>query len=88
MPADKEDSKKIYEAIKKYLPVYALFQSDRKSNEDDQEIADPMKLAVKAAIAEVEDQISVIKDSVQQKATETARNEPGYSGQLNSGVQS
>ncbi len=72
MPADKEDSKKIYEAIKKYLPVYALFQSDRKSNEDDQEIADPMKLAVKAAIAEVEDQISVIKDSVQQKATETA----------------
>ncbi len=28
--ANKEDSKKIYEALETYLPTFALFQSDRK----------------------------------------------------------
>ena len=69
---DKADAKKVYDSIKKYLPTYALFQTDRRSTEDDKEIVDPMKFAVKSAIAEVADQISEIKDEVQRKALETA----------------
>src|SRR5690606_14935961 len=43
---DKEDTKKVYETLKNYLPIYALFQSDRQSKDDDKEVTDPMKLAV------------------------------------------
>ncbi len=58
---DKEDSKKVYETLKGYLPVYALFQSDRQSKDDDKEVADPMKIAIKQALAELNDEIEHIK---------------------------
>lgn len=39
----KEDGKRIWEEIEKYLPMYALFQSDRESKDSDSEVQDPMK---------------------------------------------
>ena len=42
----KEGAKNIWEQLKKYLPLYALFQSDRKNSDGDSEIQNPMKLAV------------------------------------------
>lgn len=42
----KEGAKNIWEQLKKYLPLYALFQSDRKNSDGDNEIQNPMKLAV------------------------------------------
>ncbi len=42
----KLDEKNVWEQLKKYLPLYALFQSDRKNSDGDSEIQDPMKLAV------------------------------------------
>lgn len=59
----KEDSKRIWEQVDKYLPLFALFQSDRSSKDSDGEVQDPMKAAVAAAIAEVQDDI----DRIQQK---------------------
>jgi putative ATP-dependent endonuclease of OLD family len=69
---DKEDSKKVYEALKSYLPVYALFQSDRQSNDDDREVTDPMKIAVQQALQELEVELEYIKTQVRNKAIETA----------------
>jgi len=69
---DKEDSKKVYEAIKKYLPLFALFQSDRQSTDDDKEVTDPMKIAVQQALSELEEELNYIKITVKQKAIETA----------------
>lgn len=43
----KEDDKKIWDKMKTYLPVYSLFRSDRKNSDDDNEIQDPLKEAVK-----------------------------------------
>lgn len=40
--ASKEDAKKIWEKIACYLPVYSLFQSDRKNSDGDNEIQDPL----------------------------------------------
>lgn len=45
--ASKEDAKKIWERLVRYLPIYSLFQSDRKNSDSDDEIQDPLKEAVK-----------------------------------------
>ncbi len=42
----KEDAKNIWIKLKEYLPLYTLFQSDRKNSDGDSEIQDPMKIAV------------------------------------------
>jgi len=69
---DKEDTKKVYDTIKTYLPLYALFQSDRQSRDDDKEVTDPMKIAVQQALAELHDKLEYIKAQVREKAVETA----------------
>lgn len=69
---DKEDSKKVYETLKGYLPVYALFQSDRQSKDEDKEVSDPMKVAVQQALQELEAELDHIKTQVRNKAIETA----------------
>lgn len=72
IPVDKEDTKKIYESLKKYLPIYNLFQSDRSSNDSDSEVTEPMKVAVQNAISEAKDKIEEIKELVRREALETA----------------
>lgn len=43
----KGDTKSIWEKLQKYLPLYSLFQSDRKNSDGDSEVQDPLKEAVK-----------------------------------------
>ncbi len=69
---DKEDTKKVYDSIKSYLPLYALFQSDRQSKDDDKEVVDPMKIAVQQALGELSAEIDHIKTQVRIKTEETA----------------
>lgn len=69
---DKEDTKKVYDTLKSYLPLYALFQSDRQSKDDDKEVTDPMKIAVSQALAELNAEIEHIKEQVRIKAVDTA----------------
>lgn len=54
IPVMKEDSKRIWEKLCLYLPLFALFQSDRASRDSDAEVQDPMKLAVASALSETE----------------------------------
>ncbi|CAD5375811.1 AAA_15 domain-containing protein [Pseudomonas sp. OF001] len=68
----KEDTKKIWEQIESHLPIFALFQSDRSSRDSDDEVQSPMKAAIAAAIAEVQDDITNIQRRVQEKAEEIA----------------
>ncbi|WP_041113927.1 AAA family ATPase [Bacillus badius] len=69
---DKEDSKKIYESLEKFLPIYSLFQSDRASKDNDKEVTDPMSLAIEQALKELVPEIETIKENVRNKAVETA----------------
>ncbi|GGI66699.1 AAA family ATPase [Enterococcus alcedinis] len=69
---DKEDSKRVYTEIEKYLPMFALFQSDRSSLDSDREVSDPMNIAVSQAIKGLEEEIDKIKKEVQVKTIETA----------------
>jgi predicted ATP-dependent endonuclease of OLD family len=41
----KVDEKNVWNQLKNYMPLYSLFQSDRKNGDGDSEIQDPMKLA-------------------------------------------
>lgn len=72
LPLDKEDAKRIWEKLAQYLPLYALFQADRPSKDEDDEVQDPMKLAVAASLAELRPELDKIKQHVQSRATEVA----------------
>lgn len=50
----KEDAKKIWDKLSSYMPVYSLFQSDRKNSDGDSEVQDPLKEAVKQIINDEE----------------------------------
>ncbi|MDP5208853.1 AAA family ATPase [Microbulbifer sp. 2205BS26-8] len=69
---DKEDTKKVFDAIVNYLPLFALFQSDRKSKDDDKEVTDPMQIAVKQALSALKAEIEHIKNEVRRRAIDTA----------------
>ena len=43
----KGDTKSIWDKLQTYLPLYSLFQSDRKNSDGDNEVQDPLKEAVK-----------------------------------------
>ena len=48
----KMDSKNIWEQLKAYMPLYTLFQSDRKNADSDDEVQDPMRIAVKEILGD------------------------------------
>lgn len=50
----KGDTKPIWDKLQKYLPIYSLFQSDRKNSDGDSEVQDPLKEAVKQILANEE----------------------------------
>ncbi|WP_299183507.1 ATP-binding protein [uncultured Chryseobacterium sp.] len=48
----KGETKSIWEKLQNYLPLYTLFQSDRKNSDGDSEVQDPLKEAVKQILNE------------------------------------
>jgi len=72
VPLQEEDAKKIWEQLKKYLPVFALFKSDRQSTDQDSEAQDPILSSVKEALKEKEAELSVITDHVIDEVTKIA----------------
>lgn len=67
-----EAAKAIWDQIKKHLPVYAVFKSDRPSTDQDAEAQDPMKAAVKEAIMAQEDILNQIAEKVKAEVQEIA----------------
>jgi len=47
----KGDTKSIWDKLQTYLPLYSLFQSDRKNSDGDAEVQDPLKEAVKQILS-------------------------------------
>lgn len=50
----KGDTKDIWEKLQTYLPLYTLFQSDRKNSDSDSEVQDPLREAVKQILGDTE----------------------------------
>ena len=70
----KNDAKNIWEQLKNHLPLYALFQSDRKNSDGDSEIQNPMKLAVQEILKDQElmDNLNTVAREVESKLNEVA----------------
>lgn len=70
----KIEAKNTWEQLKTYLPLYALFQSDRKNSDGDSEIQNPMKLAVKEILKNqrLMDDLKNVADEVEKKLNEVA----------------
>jgi predicted ATP-dependent endonuclease of OLD family len=86
--ATKEDAKNIWEQLKKYMPLYALFQSDRGNSDTDSEVQDPMKLAVKEILKDVDlaDRLNNIADEIKTKLNEVAANTLEKLNEMNSDI--
>ena len=67
-----EAAKAIWDQLKKHLPIYAVFKSDRPSTDQDAEAQDPMKAAVKEAIKAQEDTLNEIANKVKAEVQEIA----------------
>lgn len=68
-----EDVKSIWLQVERYLPQFALFQSDRSSSDSDSEVQDPMKAAALTAISELRTEIALIQQKIQDKTLEIAK---------------
>lgn len=67
---DKEDTKKIWGCLEKYLPMYELFQADRRNVDQDGEIQNPMKVLIREVLHEeqLQKQLSNVLDEVRERA--------------------
>lgn len=66
----KESAKDAFDQIQRYMPIYALFKSDRTSTDQDAEAQDPLKAAIKEAIRRRENELNgVIADIKNELAT-------------------
>lgn len=70
---DKPGSKQIWEQLKKELPVFAIFKSDRKSTDQDDEAQSPLKSAVDEAIKAQETELQAIADRVRDEVLGVAQ---------------
>ncbi len=72
VPLNDNNGAKVWSDLKNYLPVYALFKSDRESTDQDPEAQDPLKSAIKEAIKSKETEINKISDFVKDEVNKIA----------------
>ncbi|MGI8372200.1 ATP-binding protein [Priestia megaterium] len=58
------EGKDLWKKIKESLPLYFLFQSDRSNSDSDNEVQNPLKIATKKALAEIEGELEKIKNFI------------------------
>ena len=70
----KIDAKNTWEQLKKHMPLYTLFQSDRKNSDGDSEVQNPMKLAVQEILKdnELRESLDKVAEQVEQKLIEVS----------------
>lgn len=73
IPLNEDNAKKIWTELRKYLPAFALFKSDRSSTDQDPEAQDPLKAAVKEAIKQKESELNQIIEHVETEVKKIAR---------------
>lgn len=72
VPLNEHNGKAIWTALQKYLPLFALFQSDRPSSDQDPEVQNPMKVAIDRALSDLEHELEEIAERVREQASATA----------------
>jgi predicted ATP-dependent endonuclease of OLD family len=70
----KIETKNIWEQLREHMPLYTLFQSDRKNADSDDEVQDPMRIAVKEIIEDpsIQANLSNVAQTVRIRLEEVA----------------
>lgn len=68
----KEAGKEVFDQIQFYMPVYALFKSDRASTDQDAEAQDPLKTAIREAIRRREVDLNSVIDAIKEELAAVA----------------
>lgn len=70
----KIDAKNIWDQLKSYMPLYSLFQADRKNSDSDNEVQDPMRLAVKEILCDpcIQAELGRIANTVKNRLDQVA----------------
>jgi len=65
----------IWEQLKKYFPIYSLFQSDRKNSDSDNEIQDPLKESIKLVLKddEIQEKLNFVAEKVKEAMEDVSR---------------
>ena len=71
----KGDTKSIWDKLQTYLPLYSLFQSDRKNTDGDSEVQDPLREAVKEILSDniLQQKLKEVADTVETKLKDVAK---------------
>jgi predicted ATP-dependent endonuclease of OLD family len=71
----KEDAKNIWEQLRTYMPLYTLFQSDRKNSDSDGEVQDPMRIAVREILGnpEIKHSLETVAKVVKKRLDDVAQ---------------
>lgn len=72
IPLNDDNAKSVWTGLKKYIPAFALFKSDRESTDQDPEAQDPLKAAIKQAIKEKESELNLITAYVETEVKKIA----------------
>ncbi|CDQ11739.1 conserved protein of unknown function [Acidithiobacillus ferrivorans] len=70
----KIDAKGIWEQLKAYMPLFTLFQSDRKNSDSDDEVQDPMRIAVREILgdAKIQADLANVANTVKARLDQVA----------------
>lgn len=84
----KIDAKGIWEQLKAYMPLYTLFQSDRKNTDSDDEVQDPMRIAVREILGDptIQERLVGVADTVRTRLGEVAERTLEKLGELNPAI--
>ena len=82
---DAEGLKEIWSGLQQYLPVYALFHSDRKNIDQDDEIQDPLKAKIEQIFKrqDVQEKLTEIANEIDREIREIATTTVKIFNQLN-----
>lgn len=69
---ERANAPKVWDGLKASLPLYALFKSDRQSSDQDAEAQDPLKAAIKVAVAAKTTELQAVMDFVEQEVKKVA----------------
>lgn len=86
----KSDAKNIWDQLKSYMPLFSLFQADRKNSDGDSEVQNPMRLAVREILGDptIKSALTDVADTVKTRLDEVAAQTLAKLGELNSDIAS
>ena len=84
----KLDAKNSWEQLKNYMPLYSLFQSDRKNSDGDSEVQNPMKSAVQEILknTELKSKLNSVAEEVENKLKQVASKTLEKLNEMNSDI--